>query len=88
MLVFPPNPLVGQTFQRWTWDGQKWTMIGGEQNAFPTGPTPPAGMEANWIYTAPDEPWFVLFRIYGPQKAALDRSWMMGDIELFSPASH
>ena len=42
-LVFPSNPLIGQTFKRWTWDGEKWTMVGGEKNAFPTAPTPPPG---------------------------------------------
>lgn len=51
------------------------------------GPKPPAGMEANWIYTAPTKPWFVLFRIYGPQKPAVDRSWVLGDLERVPPAA-
>lgn len=24
VLAFPPNPSVGQVYQSWTWDGQKW----------------------------------------------------------------
>ena len=35
------------------------------------GPKPPAGMEANWIYTAPGKNWYPWFRFYGPQKSDL-----------------
>lgn len=28
-LDFPPNPIVGQVFLNWMWDGTKWTRIGG-----------------------------------------------------------
>jgi hypothetical protein len=41
----------------------------------------PAGKESNWVYTAPGKPWFTFFRFYGPEKAALDKTWIMGDIE-------
>jgi hypothetical protein len=35
-------------------------------------PQAPAGQEANWILTRAGKPFFVLFRIYGPQKEAVD----------------
>jgi hypothetical protein len=44
-------------------------------------PQAPAGQEANWVLTREGKPFFVMFRIYGPQKAAVDGSWMLNDIE-------
>lgn len=44
-------------------------------------PTPPAGHESNWITTKPGQQFFTLFRIYGPDKAMLHRSWVLNDIE-------
>lgn len=44
-------------------------------------PTAPAGREHNWIHTTPGQPWFTLFRFYGPAKAVFDRSWKLPDIE-------
>jgi hypothetical protein len=46
------------------------------------GPTPPAGHESNWLYTPNGQKWFPWFRFYGPQKALLDKSWTMPDIEM------
>jgi hypothetical protein len=46
------------------------------------GPKPPAGKETNWLYTPDDKNWFPWFRFYGPEKAVLDKSWKMPDIEL------
>jgi hypothetical protein len=46
------------------------------------GPKAPEGQEANWIPTTPDRRFFMLFRFYGPQKAAKDGSWQLDDIEL------
>jgi hypothetical protein len=40
------------------------------------------GQSANWIFTREGKPFFVMFRIYGPQKDAVDGSWMLYDIEL------
>jgi hypothetical protein len=40
----------------------------------------PAGQEGNWVLAREAEPYFVMFRIYGPQKAAVDESWMLNDI--------
>jgi hypothetical protein len=45
------------------------------------GPEPPSGHEANWIHTVPGRPWFTFFRLYGPEPALLDRSWVLGDLE-------
>jgi hypothetical protein len=45
------------------------------------GPKAPTGMEANWIYTPPGKNWYPWFRFYGPEKAILDKSWRLPDIE-------
>jgi hypothetical protein len=45
------------------------------------GPSPPAGREANWIATAPGQPWIARFRFYAPEPAVFDRSWTLPDIE-------
>jgi len=45
-------------------------------------PKPPEGQESNWILTREDKPFFVMFRIYGPRKGAVDGSWILNDIEL------
>ncbi|MCA0244817.1 MAG: DUF1254 domain-containing protein [Proteobacteria bacterium] len=46
-------------------------------------PTPPPGRESNWIATAPGRPFFLMFRIYVPERAVLARSsgWSLADIE-------
>jgi hypothetical protein len=44
-------------------------------------PTPPAGQEGNWVTTTDGKPFFVMFRIYGPQKPIADKSWVLNDIE-------
>jgi hypothetical protein len=41
-----------------------------------------AGQEANWLYTQPGQKWFPWFRVYGPEKAILDKSWRLPDIEM------
>ncbi|MCY1396999.1 hypothetical protein D3C76_938880 [compost metagenome] len=43
-------------------------------------PRPPPGQESNWISTQPGRRFFLLFRLYGPQQAILDRSWLLNDI--------
>ena len=45
------------------------------------GPKPPAGKESNWLYTPAGQKWFPWFRVYGPEKAILDKSWKLADIE-------
>ena len=45
------------------------------------GPQPPPGKESNWLYTPAGEKWFPWFRVYGPEKAAQDKSWRLPEIE-------
>jgi hypothetical protein len=51
------------------------------------GPSPPAGLDCNWIYTRPGRSWFAVFSFLGPQTAALDKSWVLGEIEPLSEAA-
>jgi hypothetical protein len=44
------------------------------------GPKAPRGKEGNWIPTAEGRKFFLLFRFYGPEPAALDKSWQLNDI--------
>lgn len=43
------------------------------------GPKAPKGMESNWVQTGED--WFMLFRLYGPEKSVLTQTWKLNDIE-------
>jgi hypothetical protein len=42
-------------------------------------PKAPKGLESNWIPTGED--FFLLFRLYGPDKPLFDKSWTLGDVE-------
>jgi hypothetical protein len=42
-------------------------------------PKAPTGKEANWIPTGED--FFIIFRLYGPEKAYFDKTWKLPDIE-------
>ena len=42
-------------------------------------PKPPAGLESNWISTGED--FFLLFRLYGPEKPLFEKTWKLDDIE-------
>jgi hypothetical protein len=46
-----------------------------------TGPTPPVGLERNWIPTAAGRNWFAYFRFYNPTAGYFDRSWPLPDFE-------
>jgi hypothetical protein len=46
------------------------------------GPVAHAGQGANWIYTAPGKPWISFLRLYGPERAALDKTWFPGDVQV------
>jgi hypothetical protein len=46
------------------------------------GPSAPTDGQDRWIKTIPGKGWFVYFRIYGPEAAAFDGSWKLGDFEL------
>jgi hypothetical protein len=43
------------------------------------GPKPPKGMESNWVQTGED--FFLIFRLYGPGKSALQQTWVLNDVE-------
>jgi hypothetical protein len=45
------------------------------------GPTAPAGKEKNWLGTVPGKGYFVIFRLYSPEKAFFDQTWKPGDLE-------
>ena len=47
------------------------------------GPNAPPGKEANWLPTA-GEDFFLILRLYGPEKALFDKTWKMNDIELLN----
>jgi len=42
-------------------------------------PRAPEGLESNWIPTGED--FFLLFRLYGPDKPLFDKSWVLNDVE-------
>jgi hypothetical protein len=42
-------------------------------------PNAPAGFEKNWVPTGKN--FFLIFRLYGPEKALFDKSWKMSDVE-------
>jgi hypothetical protein len=44
-------------------------------------PKPPSGQESNWLYTPTGEQWLPWFRVYGPEKAIMDKSWKLPNIE-------
>ncbi len=44
------------------------------------GKKAPAGLKSNWIPTA-GEDFFLLFRLYGPEKAYFDKSFVLPDVE-------
>ncbi|EAZ82297.1 DUF1254 domain-containing protein [Algoriphagus machipongonensis] len=44
-------------------------------------PEAPEGMEGNWVKTVPGKGWFTLLRLYGPEEAFFDKSWVPGDFE-------
>jgi hypothetical protein len=45
------------------------------------GPKAPDGKESNWVPTRAGGQFEVLFRLYGPEKALLDKTWKLPDIE-------
>jgi len=45
------------------------------------GPKAPAGKEANWIPTRAGAGFFLIFRLYGPERPLFDKTWQLPDIE-------
>ncbi len=43
------------------------------------GPAAPEGMASNWIPTGED--FFVMFRLYGPDKPLFEKTWTLADVE-------
>jgi hypothetical protein len=46
------------------------------------GAKAPAGKEGNWLATPPGRGYFVIIRLYGPTEAAINKSWVPGDVEM------
>jgi hypothetical protein len=46
------------------------------------GPKAPEGKESNWLPTAEEKRFFLIFRFYGPQKGVFDGSFELNDVEL------
>ena len=42
-------------------------------------PKAPQGLASNWIPTGED--FFLLFRLYGPDKPLFDKTWTLVDVE-------
>ena len=42
-------------------------------------PTPPKGLENNWIQTVPGKSWNTIFRLYGPLEPWFNKSWRLSD---------
>lgn len=45
-------------------------------------PKAPEGKKGNWLETVPGKSWFVILRMYGPEKAWIDKTWRPGEVEL------
>ena len=45
------------------------------------GPEAPKGLESNWLPTSGKKP-YVWLRLYGPDEAFWDKSFVMPDVEL------
>jgi hypothetical protein len=45
-------------------------------------PKAPKEKEKNWLETIPGKSWFIILRMYGPEKAWIDKTWRPGEIEL------
>lgn len=44
------------------------------------GPKAPKGQESNWLPTKDGEPFFLLFRFYGPTEAVAAKTWVLPDL--------
>ncbi len=44
------------------------------------GPKAPAGFEKNWVTTA-GKNFFLIFRLYGPEKVFFEKTWKLPDVE-------
>ncbi len=46
------------------------------------GPEAPKGFENNWLETIPGKSWFTALRLYGPEKAWIDKTWRPSEISI------
>lgn len=44
-------------------------------------PKAPADKENNWVATNKNGQWFIIFRLYGPDKPFFEKTWKMPDVE-------
>jgi hypothetical protein len=44
-------------------------------------PSPPEGMEDNWVQSIPGKSWFIILRAYGPLEPWLDQTWRPSELE-------
>ena len=45
------------------------------------GPVAPAGRESNWVPTGAKDRFEIFFRLYGPQKPLIDKTWKLPDAQ-------
>ena len=45
------------------------------------GPVAPPAKERNWIYTGSARPWFTLFRLFEPQRAFFEGTWVLPNLK-------
>jgi hypothetical protein len=71
-------------------NGQEYPSLGSRDNPVKNAdgsttlyfaPEAPRGKEKNWVKTVPGKGWFCLIRLYGPDQAFFDRTWIPGDFE-------
>ena len=46
-------------------------------------PKPPEGKEGNWLQTVPGKSWFIVLRMYGPEKPWIKQNRRPGELEMF-----
>ena len=51
-------------------------------------PQAPAGKEHNWIETIPSKGWFLILRLYSPQRPFFDKTWRPSEFEPHEPSSN
>jgi uncharacterized protein (TIGR03000 family) len=81
---FIPNPLDRAGLDSYEKAKLKTNRDGSVDIYF--GDSAPAGSEDNWLPSA-GEDFFLIFRLYGPQKSVYDKTWKLPDVELFNKAN-
>lgn len=74
--VFSPSNRVGLS----SYDKPKMQANGDGSVDLYFGPQAPAGLESNWIPTGGKD-FFLIFRLYGPQKPLYSKTWKLPEIE-------